>query len=167
LGHTNRLWIKTFMAQFGEVAQVHKPPSSGNPADDVAFVRFVKDEHADIAMAKLSVGTQLENGTPVIGFWKGQGKGARQSSGVVDYNTPVIDSRTLAEGRSGGGRDRSRGRGGDRGDRGDRGGQRRLHPPNSTVMIKGVSSSTSEHSISKLLRDYGDVQVSLAHVVAG
>ena len=53
---------------------------------------------------------------------------------------------------------------GDRGDRGDRGGQRRLHPPNSTVMIRGLSSHTSEHSIGMLLRDYGDVQVSLAHV---
>ena len=78
--------------------------------------------------------------------------------------------------RDRGDRDRDRGDRGDRdrdrddrdrGDRGDRGGQRRLHPPSSTVMIKGVSSYTSEHSISKLLRDYGDVQVSLAHVVAG
>ena len=67
-----------------------------------------------------------------------------------------------------GDRDRDRDRDDrDRGDRGDRGGQRRLQPPNSTVMIKGVSSHTSEHSISKLLRDYGDVQVSLAHLVAG
>eukprot|EP00964_Phaeocystis_antarctica_P152721 scaffold120725_cov63-Phaeocystis_antarctica.AAC.3 len=28
-------------------------------------------------------------------------------------------------------------------------------------MLRGVSSNTSEHSISKLLRDYGDVQIRL------
>ena len=34
-------------------------------------------------------------------------------------------------------------------------------------MIRGLSSYTSEHSIIKLLEDYGEVQVSLACSIAG
>ena len=78
----------------------------------------------------------------------------------------------------GGDRDRYRGGDRDRGDR-DRGdrdrdrddrdheqdrgpaGLNRLRLPSSTVLIKGVSSYTNEHAITKLLRDYGDVQVRL------
>lgn len=114
LGHTTRLWIKSYFEQFGEVAQVHKPPSSGDPETDVAFVRFVKDADAEKVVEILRAGTEMSNGTPIKGDWKpggggkGGGKGGRPSSGVVDFNAPTDDSRSLATGRS----RRSRSRGG-------------------------------------------------------
>lgn len=138
LGHTTRLWIKDFFTQFGEVAQVHKPPSSGDPSTDVAFIRFAKEADAEKVVEILRKGTEMSNGTPIVGDWQaGKGKGGkgRPSYGVVDFNAPVEDSRSLATGRSRrsrsrGGRDEGRGGGGGRNDRnrGDRGSRRSESP---------------------------------------
>lgn len=109
LGRTTRLWIKSSMEQFGEVAQVRKPPTSGIPTDDVAFVHFVREDAAFKAVDFLKTGAELNDGTPVKGDWKsggggggghrggskGPGKGGRS---WMDKDAPV-DSRSLAMGR--------------------------------------------------------------------
>lgn len=96
------------MQQFGEVIQIHKPPTSGDPKSDVATVRFAKQEQAEAAVAFLKSGNALLNGTPISGDWKTQAKGGRPSSGVLDYDAPIVDSRSFLPGGSRRERSRSR-----------------------------------------------------------
>mmetsp|Transcript_78751 Transcript_78751/g.207282 ORF Transcript_78751/g.207282 Transcript_78751/m.207282 type:complete len:311 (+) Transcript_78751:120-1052(+) len=100
LARVTRLWLKSFMQQFGEVIQIHKPPSSGDPKSDVATVRFGKQEQAEAAVAFLKSGSALLNGTPISGDFKSQSRGGRPSSGVLDYDAPVVDSRSFLGGGS-------------------------------------------------------------------
>lgn len=130
LGTCNRVWVKSFMEQFGEVLHVHKTPSSGDPTTDVAFIRFAKKEQAERAFDTLNSGEMLLMGKKLKVSMKGTGKGPKPRGGL-NYNTVIEDSRTLALEKSGGDRSRSRSRGGDRsrsrsgGDRGRGGGSRR------------------------------------------
>jgi len=103
LGRTTRLWIKSSMEQFGEVAQVRKPPTSGVPETDVAFVHFTREDAASKAVAFLKTGAELNDGTPVKGDWKSGSRGAAKGPGKggrswMDKDAPV-DSRSLAMGR--------------------------------------------------------------------
>lgn len=101
LSRVTRLWLKSFMEQFGQVTQIHKPPTSGDPRADVATVRFAKQEHAEQAIAFLKTGTAVLNGVPIKGDWKSEkrGKSGRPSSGVLEYDAPYIDSRSILEGK--------------------------------------------------------------------
>jgi len=103
LGRTTRLWIKSSMEQFGEVAQVRKPPTSGVPETDVAFVHFTREDAAGKAVAFLKTGAELNDGTPVKGDWKSGSRGVAKGPGKggrswMDKDAPV-DSRSLAMGR--------------------------------------------------------------------
>lgn len=133
-----RLWLKSFMQQWGEVIQIHKPPTSGDPKMDVATVRFARQEDAEGAVAFLRTGHAVLNGTPIRGDWKNAARGGRPSSGVLDYDANVEDSRSLltkGQGQRRRSRSRSRGRGGPPPPRRDRsesrgrggGGGRRAH----------------------------------------
>lgn len=97
LSTVTRLVLKDYMSQFGEVVQIHKPPSSGDPATDVATVRFATEKQAERAMAVLASGSAVVLGTPVHGNWKvsTSAKSGRPSSGCVDYAAPVVDSRSF------------------------------------------------------------------------
>lgn len=100
LGRTTRLWIKSSMEQFGEVAQVRKPPTSGVPETDVAFVHFTREEAAAKAISFLKTGAELNDGTPVKGDWKSGSRGPAKGPGKggrswMDKDAPV-DSRSLA-----------------------------------------------------------------------
>lgn len=109
LATVTRLTLRDFFQQFGEVVQIHKPPSSGDPATDIASVRFANDDQAERAMVVLKSGTALVLGTPIKGEWKAasSARGGRPSSGCVDYAAPVVDSRSfITEARRG--RSRSR-----------------------------------------------------------
>jgi len=108
LGRVTRLWLRSFMQQFGEVIQIHKPPTSGDPRSDVATVRFAKQEQAEAAVTFLKSGNALLNGTPIAGDWKTQAKGGRPSSGVLDYDAPIVDSRSFLPAGSRPDRSRSR-----------------------------------------------------------
>lgn len=92
------------MEQFGTVEQVRKPPTSGNPADDIAFVHFAKQASAEDAMEQLKNGMELQNGCPVFGEWKvskGGGKGGGKTTGGRSWQKEEgNDSRSIAMGRA-------------------------------------------------------------------
>ena len=44
-----------------------RSPLTGDPAEDIAFVHFMKQEDAEKAMELLKDGWELHNGCPVVG----------------------------------------------------------------------------------------------------
>ncbi|CAK0866521.1 unnamed protein product [Prorocentrum cordatum] len=100
LGRLTRLWLKSFMEQFGEVLSLHKPPTSGDPKNDVATVRFAREYASEQAVAALKSGAEL-NGVPIrVDFQAPKSaKAGRPTSGCLDYDAPVVDSRSFLEGR--------------------------------------------------------------------
>lgn len=111
LGRLTRLWLKSFMEQFGEVVSLHKPPASGDPTNDVATVRYARESAAEQAVAALRTGAEL-NGVPIRADFqapKAAKDRGRPTSGVLDYDAPVTDSRSFL-GRRPPERDRRRSR---------------------------------------------------------
>lgn len=117
LQNCTRLWLQEDLTKaFGPVQHCRKPPTSGNPAEDVALITFVNREDAERCVDALKQGIVLGNGCEICGEFKGSGKGGGKGGkgrkgGGVDWLQKKEDSRALAGiGSRNRSRSRSRGR---------------------------------------------------------
>ncbi|CAK9096624.1 unnamed protein product [Durusdinium trenchii] len=95
--------MQSMEKEFGKVAYCKKPPTTGDPETDVAFVQFQNQEDAERAVTALRKGLTLSTTWQGItldirGDWKpGEfGKGSKPSSSFVKWQPEnVEDSRSF------------------------------------------------------------------------
>lgn len=121
-GISRKVLSEAMERYFGPVVFCKKPPSSGNPAEDVAFIQFKHDFDAEKAVEQMKVGMALQGaegmklyGCEVTAHFKGSGgkDSGRGKNQYTNWNPDIEDSRALMQKRSGR-RSRSRSRGGGR-----------------------------------------------------